>query len=528
MSKEKIDRLIVFGIGGTGERVMRSLVMLLAGGMEMNCNCIQPVLIDSDEKSKALTRVTQLIEAYNKVRDLYDLNQAFVRDDLVKANSMFHVRIEKPVLFNVSGTEVESLKKLVDSTNMEKNLKAEFDVLYSAKSQEMKLSWGFVGNPSIGAIVLNQMLESEQFKKLGITSKDGVFIISSIFGGTGAAGFPLLVNKIRKDLDKSMDGFRIGALSMFPYFSLVESKDDSEVVKGLKGYDVADNEFSTKTKAALTYYDEYVKALCSMYYLGTGEASFRSRFPKFKGGEKQDNPACMLEILGAKAVSHFTANAEQIKSEIANNDFRNIDGSNFTSYYEYFLDKEPENGDSYNLKSVDPDVTFREVFVRLQLMKYIWKDCVPGYINTAGNQWATSIGMNMGGYNNMMGTYLASFINLYEEWKKELNHDYHNSGFKFRFFDDAQASSGDQNYITQRFYPSIAHKVNGGLFSRGDRVKDPEILAKMQSPYNSNINKGFTSDEIRQKYAFYTSLYAIEHIIKDSDNKRCINLQFPE
>ena len=52
-----MDRLIVFGIGGSGERVMRSLVMLLAGGMEMNCKSIQPVLIDSDEKSKALKNV---------------------------------------------------------------------------------------------------------------------------------------------------------------------------------------------------------------------------------------------------------------------------------------------------------------------------------------------------------------------------------------------------------------------------------------------------------------------------------------
>jgi hypothetical protein len=64
----------------------------------------------------------------------------------------------------------------------------------------MRLSWGCVGNPSIGAIVLNQMLEGDIYKSLNISSKDGVFIISSIFGGTGAAGFPLLVNKIRKDL----------------------------------------------------------------------------------------------------------------------------------------------------------------------------------------------------------------------------------------------------------------------------------------------------------------------------------------
>ena len=176
---EKMDRLFVFGIGGSGERVMRSLVMLVAGGMEMNCGTIVPVLIDSDEKSCALTKVCELIDAYNKAVRLFDKDANFVKDDFVKANSMFHVKIEKPLLLNVSGTDVETLKKLVDAQNLEKispDLKAEFEMLYSEKSQNMQLSWGFVGNPSIGAIVLNQMLESDEYKNLKPTNKDGIFI----------------------------------------------------------------------------------------------------------------------------------------------------------------------------------------------------------------------------------------------------------------------------------------------------------------------------------------------------------------
>ena len=37
---------------------------------------------------------------------------------------------------------------------------------------------------------------------------------------------------------------------------------------------------------------------------------------------------------------------------------------------------------------------------------------------------------------------------------------------------------------------------------------------------------GFNSDETRFRYAFYTTLYAIEHMIKDSGNIKCINLTF--
>ena len=520
-----MDRLIVFGIGGSGERVMRSLVMLLAGGMEMNCKSIQPVLIDSDEKSKALKNVCELITAYNKMRDLYDSTQNFVKDPLVLKNSMFHVRIDEPVILNVSGTNVETLKKLVDATNLDKDVKSEFDILYSEKSQNMRLSWGFVGNPSIGAVVLNQMLEGENYKSLNIKSNDGVFIISSIFGGTGAAGFPLLVNKIRKDLEGNMENFKIGALSMFPYFNLVDMGDESEVAKGLKGYDVNPNEFSTKTKAALAYYDSHVKALCSMYYLGTGKAMYRSIFPKYKGGEKQDNPASMLELIGAKAVSHFTFNAQEITNEIATNDFKYTGGAKFTNCYEYFIDKEPGNGTTYDLNTIDPDVNFREVFVRLQLLKFIWKDCVPEWLNKNGNQWATSIGMNQGRYDNMKGNYLEQFFDMFEKWKEELNSKFHISGFRFKFFNENEATAEEQDIITERFYPAIAYREKS-IFSSTAKVKDPDILGKMQASCNSNIGKGFNSDETRYKYAFYTSLYAIEHILKDSDKNRCINLDF--
>lgn len=516
-----MNRLFVFGIGGSGERVMRSLVMALAGGMPIDCDTIQPVFIDSDEKSRALMKAQDLIKAYEQVRKIFDVDASYVKDEFVQKNSMFHVKIEQPVLMNISGTDVESLKKLVQAENLSVDMKKEFDALYSEKSQNMKLSWGFVGNPSIGAVVLNQMLESDTFKNLNINSKDGVFIISSVFGGTGAAGFPLLVNKIRDMFDGNYEGLKVGALSLFPYFDLRSVQDESMVAKGLQNYDVNDREFSTKTKAALAYYDNHVKALSSMYYLGSGRSEFRSKFPKFKGGEKQDNPACMLELLGAKSVAHFTYTAKGMTNSIANENFKD-----FTTYYEYFIKKEPSNGAFYDLKSIDPDVKFREVFVRLQLLKFIWKDCVPGYIATKGNQWSISIGMTKGGYNNMMGKYLDSFFDLFEQWKKELNHDYHSGGFKFRFFDDTQASSSEQNYITQRFYPRIDHQVSGGFFNRETQPQDPNILGKMQSIVNKNIGDGFKSDEVRQKFAFYTSLYAIEHIINDSDKNRCINLEF--
>jgi hypothetical protein len=126
----------------------------------------------------------------------------------------------------------------------------------------------------------------------------------------------------------------------------------------------------------------------------------------------------------------------------------------------------------------------------------------------------------------MRGNYLERFFEMFEDWKKELNHNYHSTGFKFKFFNDEEATAKDQDCITERFYPAIAYREKISFINSTTKAKDPNILGKMQAPCNSNIGKGFNSDEIRYKFAFYTSLYAIEHIIKDTDRNRCINLDF--
>ena len=55
----------VFGIGGTGARIVRSLTMLLASGVKLNeTNKIIPVIIDVDAKNADTTRTLKALEAY--------------------------------------------------------------------------------------------------------------------------------------------------------------------------------------------------------------------------------------------------------------------------------------------------------------------------------------------------------------------------------------------------------------------------------------------------------------------------------
>lgn len=60
-------RLFVFGIGGTGARVLRSLTMLMASGVQVGVDEICPILIDPDAGNADLTRTTSLLNLYMSI-----------------------------------------------------------------------------------------------------------------------------------------------------------------------------------------------------------------------------------------------------------------------------------------------------------------------------------------------------------------------------------------------------------------------------------------------------------------------------
>ena len=51
-----MSKIFVFGIGGTGSRVLRSLTMMLATGIKFGADEIVPIIIDPDAANADLTR----------------------------------------------------------------------------------------------------------------------------------------------------------------------------------------------------------------------------------------------------------------------------------------------------------------------------------------------------------------------------------------------------------------------------------------------------------------------------------------
>ena len=69
-------KLFVFGIGGTGSRVLRSLTMMLAAGVDTNGYEIVPIIIDPDGSNYDLTLNITLMNQYNKIRGKLNFAQS--------------------------------------------------------------------------------------------------------------------------------------------------------------------------------------------------------------------------------------------------------------------------------------------------------------------------------------------------------------------------------------------------------------------------------------------------------------------
>lgn len=320
-------KLYIFGIGGTGVRVLRSLTMLLASGVQLSQEEIVPILIDPDESNADLSRTVDLMNSYSKIRK--DLTFAssntnkFFRTNIVQELPSFRLQIRD--------TDDKSFQKFMDVSTMSRENQALVKLLFSEKNLKSKMDVGFKGNPNIGSVVLNQIANSDDFERFanGFSAGDKIFIISSIFGGTGASGFPLLLKTLRTG--KSFSNFQvinnaeIGAITILPYFKL-ESSEESEIDSST---------FISKTKSALAYYEDNISKngqINALYYLG--DDSIQNTYENHEGGVDQKNSAHLIEFLAATAIVDFSKNEfpTTVNKELGIKEDANP--VSFTSFYE--------------------------------------------------------------------------------------------------------------------------------------------------------------------------------------------------
>lgn len=324
-----MSKLYVFAIGGTGSRVLRSLTMLAASGADIQATEIVPVIIDPDVSNADLTRAVTLMNRYSTIRKGIDFQES-------NETTFFRTEISQFVQnysLHIQDTEDRRFDQFIEYPSLSKENKAMMSMLFSERNLAAQMQVGFKGNPNIGSVVLNQIVSSPQFTEFANSFAEGdkIFVISSIFGGTGASGFPLLLKTLR-DPNASfpnhsiINNAQIGAVTILPYFKLKPS-DKSEIDSST---------FISKARSALAYYETNVvgnKSINALYYLADDGDIYENN----DGGCQQQNPAHIIELLAATAAINFM-NTEysdrHVNLEFGIRDINDHDGVTFGKFFE--------------------------------------------------------------------------------------------------------------------------------------------------------------------------------------------------
>jgi len=286
-------------------------------------------------------------------------------------------------------------------------------LLFADYQLENKMRIGFVGSPNIGSVALNQIKDSDEFKAFAnvFTSGDRIFFVSSIFGGTGAAGFPILVKNIRhaERLDISnKDVLRrapIGALTVLPYFN-IEHNEDSRINKA---------DFVVKTQSALHYYNKTLTsdnryAINALFYVGDQVTSKPYIYDPGENGQK--NHAHLVELVGALSPLRFAGIADDRLSDQYGNPMPTI-------AFEYGLDKDETSLDFSAFGSETRRLIYKPLvkfhllylFLRTGLKQAIGRGFTEDTPKITTDFFATEF------YRVLSGDFMKS----YAEWISEMN-----------------------------------------------------------------------------------------------------------
>ena len=298
-------KLFLFAIGGSGSRVVKSLTMLLASGVKINADEIIPIIVDPHQSNEDLQRTVKALNDYQNVyKKLGDNREGFFSTKITTLKNLVPDadKLADNFSFDLKGVQNLRFRDYIDYTNLDTANKALASVLFSKDNLDTEMDIGFVGNPNIGSVVLNQFKDSAEFTAFAsnFDENDRIFIISSIFGGTGAAGFPIILKNIRNanpPIPNSafLQNSRIGAVTIMPYFG-VEPGTSSKIDKAT---------FISKTRAALSYYELNVsgnKSVNALYYLGDNNTK---DYKNDAGEGGQRNDAHFVEMASAMAIIDF-------------------------------------------------------------------------------------------------------------------------------------------------------------------------------------------------------------------------------
>ncbi len=313
--------------GGTGTRVLEAVLHLCAAGL--GPKDLRLLVIDPDGANGNGERVGRLVDRYNEGYTRFggklggDLNLFGTRLDLLDTGSQAGVlKAWSPVQRNQKLRDVLNVD-LLESTSVPSDL---LQLFFTREELNMDLSQGFRGHPSVGAAAMSlvtlqigeqpwrQLLE----KLRGDLASDAgarVFLVGSIFGGTGASTFFPIARFIRDSIPANAQRLKIGVAALAPYFRF-EASASRVTFQGEREAAKSEN-FPLATRSAVEFYD-HLRANGSwpfdvFHWIGDDTPMIVDYAP---GGPSQKNPAHAVELLAGLAALQFFRSPEALSGSV--------------------------------------------------------------------------------------------------------------------------------------------------------------------------------------------------------------------
>lgn len=311
----------IIAIGGTGAKFAEAVAHLAASGLYARGNQVENLeilFVDPDKGNGNLETADRTLKSYQKC--------AGVIEEGIDQELHWWMQTEVSLFQGGLWSPFKDQEKFrlrdvfrYDDYSDEKKQKIRhlFDVLYTSQERDQDLREGFRGRPAIGSAIMTQLRQEptslESWKMLidkiaadyhhDNNNPPKVFLCGSIFGGTGASGFPTLGRLLAKALRSESQGdllgkVKLGGLLMLPYFRFSSfGQAEKETVY------TRSEEFILKTEAALRYYGSQDRPFDTVYLLGMPTLTSVETFST--GGKNQRNQPHLLELYAALALRDF-------------------------------------------------------------------------------------------------------------------------------------------------------------------------------------------------------------------------------
>lgn len=303
----------VIAIGGTGARFLEGLVHLCAAGLGPQEE-VSALIIDPDTANGNIVRLRTIMDLYGRCKGIISRYQN--EDVPIFKTPISPLEETTPVPNNIN-----NLNDFFSYFGFGNDHQRLCELFYTEAERRERWGTGFKGRANLGASVMadiaaqlnappwnNFMNNIKQTLANGICK---IFIAGSIFGATGASGFPAVAKMLRDHNWNNAANLRIGGILVLPYFSFNSPDDRNGDGGGDDNGLYADaGDFLVKTKSALSHYAFAWSGNCPydrVYFIGD---SYQKTIEGFsKGGMDQQNPLTPLDLISATSLLDFVNNA---------------------------------------------------------------------------------------------------------------------------------------------------------------------------------------------------------------------------